>query len=66
MVFNPEYKPVLIMDIKDDGWANEPDARRKADPLMRQRLDQMLPDCLVPRLYGLSPLRTSCSDLLWR
>jgi hypothetical protein len=66
VVFNLEYKPVLIMEIRDDGWANEPDNRRRADSLMRQRFDQMLPDCDIPRLYGLSLLGTSlhvyCGD----
>jgi hypothetical protein len=56
VVFNQEQKPVLIAEIKDDKWANEPDKRRRADIQMRQRFDQMLHNCAIPRLYGLSLL----------
>jgi hypothetical protein len=59
VVLNQEQKPVLIAEIKDDKWANEPDKRRRADTQMRQRFDQMLPICAIPRLYGLSLLGTS-------
>jgi hypothetical protein len=59
VVLNQEQKPVLIAEIKDDKWANEPDSRRRADSQMRQRFDQMLPNCAIPRLYGLSLLGTS-------
>jgi hypothetical protein len=66
VVLNQEHKPVLIAEVKDDGWADEPDSRRRADSQMRQRFDQMLPICAIPRLYGLSLLGTSlrvyCGD----
>ena len=66
VVLNQEQKPVLIAEIKDDRWANEADKRRKADTQMRERFDQMLPNCAIPRLYGLSLLGTSlrvyCAD----
>jgi hypothetical protein len=66
VVLNQEQKPVLIADIKDDRWADEPDKRQRADTQMRQRYDQMLPNCAIPRLYGLSLLGTSlrvyCGD----
>jgi hypothetical protein len=66
VVLNQEQKPVLIAEIKDDRWANEPDKRQRADTQMRQRYDQMLPNCPIPRLYGLSLLGTSlrvyCGD----
>ena len=66
VVLNQEQKPVLIADIKDDRWANEPNKRLRADTQMRQRYDQMLPNCPIPRLYGLSLLGTSlrvyCGD----
>jgi len=66
VVLNQEQKPVLIMEIKDDRWANEPDKRQRADTQMRQRYDQMLVHCPIPRLYGLSLLGTSlrvyCGD----
>lgn len=66
VVLNQEQKPVLIAEIKDDRWGNEPDKRQRADTQMRQRYDQMLPHCPIPRLYGLSLLGTSlrvyCGD----
>ncbi|KAF8232077.1 hypothetical protein L208DRAFT_1436812 [Tricholoma matsutake] len=66
VVLNQDQKPVLIAEIKDDRWANEPDKRQRADFQMRQRYDQMLPNCPIPRLYGLSLLGTSlrvyCGD----
>jgi hypothetical protein len=66
VVLNQEQKPVLIAEIKDDRWVKEPDKRQRADTQMRQRYDQMLPNCPIPRLYGLSLLGTSlrvyCGD----
>jgi len=66
VVLNQQLKPVLIAEIKDDAWANEPDRRQRADAQMRQRYDQMLRHCPIPRLYGLSLLGTSlrvyCGD----
>jgi hypothetical protein len=59
VVLNQEQKPVLIAEIKDDRWANEPDKRQRVDAQMRQRYDQMLVNCAIPRLYGLSLLGTS-------
>jgi hypothetical protein len=66
VVLNQEQKPVLIVEIKDDRWADEPDKRQGADTQMRQQYDQMLPNCPIPHLYGLSLLGTSlrvyCGD----
>ena len=66
VVLNQEQQPVLIAEIKDDGWVGEPDKRQRADSQMRKRFDQMLPNCPIPRLYGLSLLGTSlrvyCGD----
>jgi glycerol-3-phosphate cytidylyltransferase-like family protein len=59
VVSNQEQKPVLIVEIKDDRWVNGPDKRQRADAQMRQWYDQMLVDCAIPRLYGLSLLGTS-------
>ena len=59
VVLNQEHKPVLFVEIKDDRWANERDKRQRADNQMRQRYDQMLPNCPIPLLYGLSLLGTS-------
>lgn len=66
VVLNQEQKPVLFVEIKDDGWADKSNRRQRADTLMRHRYDQMLFDCPIPRLYGLSLLGTSlrvyCGD----
>ena len=59
VIFNQNQQPVLIAEIKDDKWANEPDKRQRADAQMRQQYDQMLLNCPIPRLYGLSLLGTS-------
>jgi hypothetical protein len=66
VVLDLEQKPVLIVDFKDDKWANDPDRRQRADILMRDRYNQMLYSCPLPQLYGLSLLGTSlrvyCGD----
>ena len=66
VVLNQKQKPVLTAEIRDDRWANGPDKRQRADTQMRQRYDQMLLSCPIPRLYGLSLLGTSlrvcCGD----
>jgi hypothetical protein len=59
VVSNQEQKPVLIVEIKDDRWVNGPDKRQRADVRMHQWYDQLLVDCAIPRLYGLSLLGTS-------
>jgi hypothetical protein len=59
VVLNQEQKPVLIAAIHDDRWAHEPDKCQRADTQMRQQYDQMLPNCPIPRLFGLSLLGTS-------
>jgi hypothetical protein len=59
VVLDLEQKPILIVNIKDDGWANVPHRRRSADTFMRDRFDQMLYSCPLPQLYGLSLLGTS-------
>jgi len=70
VVLNQEQNPVLIAEIKDDRWANVADKRQRADTQMRQRFDQMVYDCPIPRLYGLSLLGTSlrvyCADKVTR
>ncbi|KAK0449326.1 hypothetical protein EV421DRAFT_1410337 [Armillaria borealis] len=59
VVFNEQRQPVLIAEIKDDGWAGKPDFRLAADELVRRRYDFMMPECPLPRLWGLSLLGTS-------
>lgn len=66
VVFDQQQKPVLFAVIEDDEWATTPHMRRKADILMRELYENMLYDCPIPRLYGLSLLGTSlcvyCGD----
>jgi len=59
VVFDDQQKPVLIVEIKDDAWVDLPLKRQKADAQIRHRFEQMLLDCPIPRLYGLSLLGTS-------
>jgi hypothetical protein len=54
VVKNLKQEPVLIMDMRDDTWADTPDKRQRADTLMRERYNQMLHQCPMPHLYGLS------------
>ena len=59
VVLNWQQKPVLIAEIKDDRWVNKPDKHQRADTLVHQCYDQMLSNCPIPHLYGLSLLGTS-------
>jgi hypothetical protein len=60
VILNREQKwPVLMAEIKDDRWVNEPDRRQREATQMRQQYDQMLPHCPIPHLYGLNLLGTS-------
>jgi len=65
-ILNQDQKPVLIEEIRDDRCANEPFTRQMADAQIRRRYGDMLMDCPIPRLYGLSLLGTSlrvyCGD----
>ncbi|KAK0220391.1 hypothetical protein IW262DRAFT_1384291 [Armillaria fumosa] len=67
VVFNEQRQPVLIADIKDDGWASKPAFRLAADEQIRRWYDSMMPECPLPRLWGLSLLGTSlrvyCGDI---
>lgn len=66
VVFNSDDKPVLIVEVKDDSWAQKAELRYRADKQMRDRYGLMLDDCPTPRLWGLSVLGTSvrvyCGD----
>ncbi|KAK2467505.1 hypothetical protein APHAL10511_000360 [Amanita phalloides] len=67
IVFDADCRPMFIAEIKDDAWATKADLRLKADNQIRQRYDSMLPDCPIPRFWGLSLLGTSlrvyCGDI---
>ncbi|KAF9013613.1 hypothetical protein BDZ89DRAFT_1167028 [Hymenopellis radicata] len=54
------WHPVMIVDIKDDGWRNHAELRAKADEQMYERFDLMFGRCPpIPCLWGLSLLGTS-------
>ena len=48
-----------MAEIKDNGWATEAEGQFKADEKMCQWYNYMLPNCCLPRLWGLSLLGTS-------
>ncbi|KIK04009.1 hypothetical protein K443DRAFT_94062, partial [Laccaria amethystina LaAM-08-1] len=66
VVFNSDDKPVLIVGVKNDSWAQKAELRYRADKQMRDQYGLMLDDCPTPRLWGLSVLGTSlrvyCGD----
>jgi len=66
VVFNSDDKPVLIVEVKDDSWAQKAELHYRADNQMRDRYGLMLDDCPTPRLWSLSVLGTSvhvyCGD----
>jgi hypothetical protein len=59
VIFNKNQKPVLIAEIKNDSWARGATAHQTADKQMHQQYNQMLHDCPLAHLYGLSLLGTS-------
>ena len=59
LVLDRELNPVLFVEINDDSWAHGSNTRLAADGQMRQRYDQLLFQCPIPQLYGLSLLGTS-------
>lgn len=59
IVFDARCHPVLIADIRDDGWVNRADLRCRADYQIRRRFDSIYQNCPLPRFWGLSLLGTS-------
>ena len=59
VVFDSNNKPVIIVEVKDDGWVEKAELRYRADEQMRNRFALMLDKCHLPRLWGLSLLGTS-------
>jgi len=59
VVFDNNDRPVMIVEVKDDSWAEKSELRYRADDQMRGRYALMLDDCPLPRLWGLSLLGTS-------
>jgi hypothetical protein len=62
--------PVFFAEIILGEWANDAYCRENAHAQMCRRFNQILPDCPIPRLYGLSLLGTSlcvyCADKVTR
>lgn len=59
VVFNEDDRPVLIVEVKDDSWAQKAELRFRADKQMRYHYSLILDECPLPRLWGLSLLGTS-------
>lgn len=59
VVLDSNNKPVLIIEIKDEGWAQKAELLLFADNQMPDRYGLMLDACPTPRLWGLSVLSTS-------
>jgi hypothetical protein len=59
VVFDSQDKPVFLLEVKDDGWAQKAELRYRADIHIRDRYALMLDECPIPRLWGLSALGTS-------
>jgi len=52
-------KPVFILKVNDDSWAQKAELRYRADKQMRDHYALVLDECPSPRLWGLSVLGTS-------
>ncbi|KAJ7786882.1 hypothetical protein B0H14DRAFT_2956313 [Mycena olivaceomarginata] len=50
--------PVFLIEVKDNGHNLIPTKRKAADEQMHGRYDELLCDCPIPLLYGLSVLGT--------
>jgi hypothetical protein len=59
VVCDSSLRPLLFAEIKDDNWVQRPSTRFKADDQMRERFNEMITDCPLPRLWGLSLIGTS-------
>ncbi|KAJ7022904.1 hypothetical protein C8F04DRAFT_1136463 [Mycena alexandri] len=53
-----QQRPVFLVEVKDDAHNLIPTKRKAADEQMRERYDELLRDCPIPLLYGLSVLGT--------
>ncbi|KAF9004911.1 hypothetical protein BDZ89DRAFT_1120596 [Hymenopellis radicata] len=65
VVYDQLRRPVMIADIKDDGWVDNATLRHEADQHMLWWFDMMAYNCPLPRFWGLSLLGTSLPCLLW-
>jgi hypothetical protein len=60
VVFNSDDEPVLIVEVKDDSWAQKAELRYRADKQMCDRYGLMLDDCPTPKVSA-----TYSTAMLW-
>jgi hypothetical protein len=53
-----DLKPVLLVEVKDDSWLSRLATRERADAQMRERYEDVLVDCPLTKLYGISFIGT--------
>jgi len=58
LVFDEDLKPVLLVEVKDDSWLSRPATRERADAQMRERYEDVLAECPLTKLYGISFIGT--------
>ena len=58
LVFDEDLKPVLLVEVKDDNWLSGPASLEGADAHMRARYEDVLVDCPLTKLYGISFIGT--------
>ena len=58
LVFDGDLKPVLLVEVKDDSWLSRPGTRERADAQMRARFQDILVECPLTKLYGISFIGT--------
>ena len=58
LVFDEDLRPVLLVEVKDDSWLSRPATRERADAHMRERYEDVLVDCPLTKLYGISFIGT--------
>ncbi|KAK6974966.1 hypothetical protein R3P38DRAFT_3128456 [Favolaschia claudopus] len=59
-----KQKPVFLIEVKDDAHRLFPTKRKAADEQMRLRYDDLIHECPLPFLYGLSVLALRCVRVL--
>jgi hypothetical protein len=58
LVVDAKKRPVFLLEVKDDAFATLPSKRQAADDQMRDRYCDLILQCPLPILYGLSVLGT--------
>ncbi|KAJ7645019.1 hypothetical protein B0H17DRAFT_1022901 [Mycena rosella] len=59
VVMDQRRQPVFLIEVKDDPHLTAPSKRAAADQQMRARYDDLLYNCPLPLLYGLSIMGTN-------